>query len=56
MSQATASPSDVVVFELPANTIIDLRTLSIFALGSTTGANGTNPSVVFPKHIETLNF
>lgn len=54
MSQQSAAPGDVVVFELPANTIIDLRTFSIFSLGTTTATGGTNPSVVFPKHIETL--
>lgn len=54
MSQQTASPGDVVVYELPTNTIIDLRTLSLFALGTTTATAGTTPSVVFPKHIETL--
>lgn len=54
MSQQSASPADVIVFELPANTIIDLRTFSIFSLGTTTAGNGTAPTVVFPKHIETL--
>ena len=56
MSQQTANPGDVVVFELPANTIIDTRTFSIFSQGTTTFTAGTNTSVVFPKHIETLNF
>lgn len=54
MSQQSATPGDVVVFELPANTIIDLRTFSIFALGTTTATAGTAPTVVFPKHVETL--
>jgi hypothetical protein len=54
MSQQSASPGDVIVYELPANTVIDLRTLSLFALGTTTATGGTSPSVVFPKHIETL--
>ena len=54
LSQATATANDVVVFELPANTIVDLRTFSVFAQGSTGGTGGTAPSVVFPKHIESL--
>lgn len=56
MSQQSASPGDVIVYELPANSVIDLRTLSLFALGATTVGVGTTPSAVFPKHIETLNF
>ena len=54
MSQQSANPGDVIVYELPANTIIDLRTLSLFALGTTTAGDGTTPTVLFPKHIETL--
>ena len=54
MSQQTANPGDVVVYELPANTIVDLRTFSPFALGTTTAGDGTTPTVLFPKHIETL--
>ena len=54
MSQSTANPGDVIVFEMPSNTIIDLRTFSIFSLGTTTAGNGTAASVVLPKHIETL--
>jgi hypothetical protein len=54
MSQATAVPGDTIVFELPSNTIIDLRTFTVMALGTTTVVGGTTPSIVFPKHIETL--
>lgn len=54
MSQATAVAGDVVVFELPTNTIVDLRSLSVLALGSTTGATVPNNAVRFPKHVESL--
>lgn len=54
MSQSTAVAGDVVVFELPVNTIVDLRTFSILSLGSTSGATGTGNAVRFPKHVESL--
>lgn len=54
MSQDSANPGDVMVFELPPNTLVDLRTFSVPSLGSTTCSGGTAPSCVFPKHIETL--
>jgi len=62
MSQSTAVAGDVVVFELPTNTIVDLRTLSVLASGTTgEGFTGTVPTVpaagrgvFFPKHVESI--
>lgn len=54
MSQSTAVAGDVVVFELPTNTIVDLRSLCMLCLGSTSGATGTGNAVRFPKHVESL--
>jgi hypothetical protein len=52
MSQATANPTDVIIFEMPANSIIDMRTFNVFGSGSTSVVGGSNASCVFPKHIE----
>jgi hypothetical protein len=62
MSQSTAVAGDVVVFELPTNTIVDLRTFSVIARGTTgNGFTGTTPTVpatgkgvFFPKHVESI--
>jgi hypothetical protein len=54
MSQESAKAGDVIVFELPTNTPVDLRTFSILTRGATTGATGANNCVSFPKHIESL--
>lgn len=54
MSQSTAVAGDVIVFELPTNTIVDLRSLSILTVGSTSGATGAGNAVRFPKHVESL--
>jgi hypothetical protein len=53
MSQDTAKAGDVVVFELPTNTIVDLRTFSILCLG-TAGSAAAGNGVHFPKHVESL--
>jgi hypothetical protein len=55
MSQASANPGDVIIFEMPANSIVDFRTFNIFGKGNTGGTlltGGSNASCVFPKHIE----
>jgi hypothetical protein len=53
MSQETAKAGDVVVFELPTNTVVDLRTFSILCSG--TAGTAVAPNVIrFPKHIECL--
>lgn len=57
MSQATAVAGDVVVFELPTNTIVDLRSLSVLCKGTTSPSvapSGANVAVRFPKHVESL--
>jgi hypothetical protein len=54
MSQDSANPGDVMVFEMPPNTLVDMRTFTVAALASTTCSGGTAPSCVLPKHVETL--
>jgi len=53
MSQDKAKAGDVVVFELPTNTIVDLRTFSILCKGTAGTGDGAN-NARFPKHVESL--
>lgn len=56
MSQDSAKAGDVVVFELPTNTVVDLRTFSILCLGNvgTGTVEGAGNFARFPKHVESL--
>lgn len=54
MSQSTAAPGDVVIFELPANSIVDLRTFTTYFSASTSAVGGSNAAVILPKGSEAL--
>jgi len=51
LSSTTANPGDVIRFQLPNNTIVDLSSLVFFWQGTTT-ATGTNAYAVFPKNTD----
>lgn len=54
LANSTAASGGLIEVELPSNTILDLRTLTMHATAKTSVTGGTTPYVRLPRHIETV--